>query len=171
MSAARSSVTSCDTLATDGFGRPVSPGRQRHVTGRLGPLEVAREHDAHHGPEGARVEGVALDHDHGAAEARLGPRGLGEVRPPDLALGDHHSSGPERAPSRPAGEPVGLGVAEAREGGVEPRGHLVGRVARDVLADAALYTSLRERRERLARRSAWANRSSGTETAVFIPRV
>ena len=62
------------------------------------------------------------------------PDGLGEVGPPDLALGDHHSVGGEGPAGGLAGERVGPGLAEVREDGVEARGHLVGRVARDVLA-------------------------------------
>ena len=91
--------------------------------------------DADDRPEGARVEGVALHDDDGAAEAGLGPRGLAEVRPPDLALGDHHSADSSVRRAARLVNSSALGLAEAREDGVEPGGHLVGRVARDVLAE------------------------------------
>lgn len=70
------------------------PGRLRgkqEVAGRLGPAQIAGEHDADDGDDATPAEGVALNDDDRAPEARLGSDGIRQLRPPDLALGDYQS--------------------------------------------------------------------------------
>jgi hypothetical protein len=130
------------------------------------PLAVAQI------PAGAPVEGVPLDDHHRSSKAWLGPGRLGEIRPPDLALRDHHSF-----VSRTRRETLstnGCSVSESPTcSATRSRASVTssGACRATYSRSAALYTSLRDRRERWASRSTLANNSSGTETAVFIPGV
>ena len=51
--AARSSVTSCEALATESFPQARHPRRQQHVARGIRPAQVARHRDADHGSQGA----------------------------------------------------------------------------------------------------------------------
>ena len=132
VSASRSRVTSCETLATESLGESGGSRAEQDVAGRLGPAQVAGERDADDGGDVAAVEGVTLDDDDGAPEAGLRARGLGQVGPPDLALGGHQSlrSKVRRAAARGEVAAALDLVAEAVEG----LGDALGGVAGDVLA-------------------------------------
>src|SRR5262249_53344063 len=66
--------------------------RQEDVSGGIGQSQIARQGDADDGGDLAAIERVALDHDDGPMESRLRSGGRRQVRPPDLALSDHHST-------------------------------------------------------------------------------
>jgi len=67
------------------------PRRQGRVSGCVGPGHVRRQWHAHHRPNRAAVERIALDDDDRPSKPGLGAGWRGQVRPPDFALGSHHS--------------------------------------------------------------------------------
>ena len=82
----------------------------------------------------AGVERIALDDHDRAAEAGLRPCWVAEVRPPHLALGDHHSEDSSvRRPRLP--EVIRVHLADVDEDRVQAGGHLVRRVTGEVLAE------------------------------------
>src|SRR5262249_42895009 len=66
--------------------------RQQCIAGRLRPAKIARQGSTDDRRDAAAVEGIGLNDDDGAAEARTGAGRLGEAGPADAALRDYHST-------------------------------------------------------------------------------
>ena len=142
---------------------------EQHVAGCFGPAQIAGQGHADDGSQPAPVQGVALDDNNRPAKPRTGSRGLGQLNPANVTLGDHHSARCRiwlaAAVRKPSSSPTSSQtrfIASVTSSGAWRATYS---------SRAAAYTSLRDRRARLASRSARAKRSSGIEIAVFIPVV
>ena len=89
----RSSVTSCDTFATESLAARW-PARKGARCREHPPSAGCWSGHADDRAQRAAVERLTLDHDDRPPEPGLRPGRLAEVGPPDLALGDHHSVEP-----------------------------------------------------------------------------
>ncbi len=165
----RSRAMTCDTLATESFGRFVIFRGEQHVARCVGPAQIAGQGHADDGSQPAPVEGVALDDDYRPAKPRPGSRGLRQLNPADVTLGDHHSARCRICLAAAVRKPSSSPTSSQTRFIVSVTSSGAWRATYS--SRAAAYTSLRDRRARLASRSARAKRSSGIETAVFIPAV
>jgi len=162
---ARSTVTELRHVATESLCRPVARAGRSTLPG-ASASDVARQ--ATHTTVRSELRLKRhLDDDTGRRNPgsdQWAPRG----RPTRLALGDHHSAEP-RVPRAAAAENGHRPAGDLRDDAVDPPSP---RGACRRRTPAARRCTLAARlRQRWARRSTWAKRASGTETAVFIPRV
>ena len=142
---------------------------EQYVARCVGPPKVGGQGHADDCGQPAPVQSVALYDDYRSAKPRPGPPGLRQINPTDVALSDYHSArcsvrratAVRKPSSSPTSSQTRFIVSVTSSGACRAT----------YSSRAAAYTSLRDRRPRLARRSARAKMSSGIETAVFIPGV
>jgi len=146
------------------------PRGKKHVPGCASPLDLGSKWHADNGCKGAAVQCVTLHHKDGSPKPRTGTDRIAEIRPPNLALSDHHSefSRAFRAARWNKGSGSPWSSAHTR---LNDSVTASGACRETNSAKALAYNSLREILSRFARCSASSKTSSGTETAVFIPKV
>ena len=151
------------------LGQTGVTGRQSNVSRSRGPFQVACQRDADDRRNSAAIQRIALHNDDRPTEAWARTE-LTHVGPPSFALGDHQSL--RCNVLRPA--------ARANESEVEPISSQAlfiasvtssGEWMATYSRSASAKSRLRDLPVRFAKRSARSYTSSGSDTAVFIPKV
>lgn len=144
--------------------------REQHVSGSICPVQIAGQRNTDDCGQVASIQGVTLHDDNRSSKTRARPRRRWKTGPPDIPARNHHSACSKTrllAAATKASFPSlirshTLSIASVISSGAWRATYSL---------SAALYTSLRDLRVRRASRSTSLKISSGTETAVFIPRV
>lgn len=93
--AAKQGTIESDDLRNVGnrvFRKPCGLRGKQDITRGLRPSKIAGQRDADHGFDPASVHGVTLDHHHGPSKAWTRTRGIRQVCPINVALGNYHST-------------------------------------------------------------------------------
>ena len=149
------------------LGQPGYARVKQHISGCVGPLEVAGKRDADRSGNATSVNGVALNDYYGSSESRSRSGRRRQISPPNLALRYHHSARFRRRLDADAVNLSGCGSTSAQTRS------MASVISSDACRatyslTASLNNWLRDFFVRRASLSATLKISSGMEIAVFI---